>query len=99
MIGDPKTVIKGGDFDYQSTHPSIIVDIRKNIHNFACNSVLEFIYENEDFSYYLNCIKSDYILVTYDNDSQQNIIEALNDNKIMIDDLDTFQIEYIKEAK
>lgn len=75
-----------------------IIDESKHIKNFTCPEVLEEIYRDNEYVYYLSCMKSKYIKVNYkQNNIQENIILALNNNRINITDLDIFKIDYIKE--
>ncbi len=73
-----------------------IVDKSKEIKNFTCNEALEEIYRNEDYSYNLTCEKGSYVVVKYENGTEETIKEALDNNNIEIKDLDTYNIEYVK---
>lgn len=66
---------------------------------FACATALELIYEDELYSYYFECIKSKYIVVNFTDGTSLNIKEALEKEKISIQELDIFGIEYIIEEK
>ncbi len=73
-----------------------IVDKSKEIKNFACNEALEEIYRNEDYSYNLTCEKGSYVVVKYENGTEETIKEALDNKNIEIKDLDIYNIEYVK---
>ena len=73
-----------------------IEDETKLTNNFSCDEALEEIYKTEEYSYNLTCIKSKYINVIYTDGSKQNIKEALKNNKISINYLNKYKIEYVK---
>lgn len=66
---------------------------------FACAQALELIYEDEMYSYYLSCIKSEYIIVSFRDGTVLNIKEALEKEKISMHDLDIYGIDYLVEGK
>ena len=75
----------------------LIVDESKTIKNFACNEMLEEIYKDDEYIYYLDCEKSEYIKVYYTKDnSNENIKDALKSDRVKISDLDLYNIDYIK---
>lgn len=83
---------KAKDHDYK------IVDTSKDIDDFACIQVLEEIYKNDKYIYYLPCEKSKYIKVIYTkNNYQESLKSSLNEGCVHISELDKFGIEYIKE--
>jgi len=97
--GKNDTVIKGFSYSCSYDGDYIIVDTSTEIKNFTCAEALEQIYEDGEYIYYLNCLKSKYIEVRYDNNEVENIREALNNRHIEIGDLDKFKITYIKYKK
>ena len=76
-----------------------IIDKTKEIKDFSCDSALEKIYEDDNYTYYLNCIKSNYIKIRYNGGKEENIKYALENGHISIKDLDKFDIDYIKYEK
>lgn len=76
-----------------------IVDKTKENSDFACSMALEKIFEDENNEYFLNCIKSNYIIVKYENGYEEDVKEALKNENITINDLDRFSISYITEPK
>ncbi len=75
-----------------------IIDESKNIKDFVCNEELEEIYRDDEYIYFLSCMKSEYIKVNYStNNIQENIKTALKDGRVKISDLDLFKIDYIKK--
>lgn len=97
--GKKDTVIKGFSYSLSDEDTFEIVDKTKNMEDFACDDALEEIYEDENYIYYLPCIKSRYIEVRYKSLRRENIISALANGNISIGDLDKFDIYYIKEKK
>ena len=59
--------------------------------------VLEEIYRDEKYIYSLPCLKSEYIIVKYENNINENIKEALKNKRINIQDLDNYNIKYYKD--
>lgn len=80
------------------TEEFVIVDTSKDIKDFACDTALEEIYRDDKYIYYLPCIKSTYIKVIYaPNNYQEWLKVSLEERRIKINDLDRFNIEYIKQ--
>jgi len=98
--GKKVTVIKG--FSYSCNYEGgnfTLVDKTKEIKDFACAEALEQFYEDENYTYYWNCIKNKYMIVEYKDGSNELISEALKSSHIDIQVLDKFNIEYIKMEK
>ena len=75
-----------------------IVDKTVELNNFSCPSGLEEIYLDNDYIYYLPCIKSEYIKVIFQGNKELSLVEALKYNKVSIEDLDRFNIKYYKKS-
>lgn len=76
-----------------------IKDTSKDIKDFACASMLESFYEDNEFTYYWSCTKNEYVIVEYENGYKEKVSDALKYEAITIDDLDRYNIEYIKYPK
>lgn len=79
-----------------------VIDIKdktKNKLNFACAEVLESFYEDEKYIYFWECSKNKYMLVEYENGFEETISNALKYETIKINDLDLYDISYIKQEK
>lgn len=76
-----------------------IVDKTKDKEDFACDEALESFYEDEEYIYYYNCIKSKYIVVQYKSGYEETVENALKNKSITIKDLDDYNINYIKYSK
>lgn len=76
-----------------------IVDRTVEINDFACDTMLEKFYEDDNYIYYFDCVKSNYVVVKFKDNSQMTVEEALKIKKISIKDLDEYKIDYIKESK
>ena len=74
-----------------------INDVSKDIKDFVCMDVLEEIYRDEKYIYSLPCLKSEYIIVKYENNIYENIKVALKNKHISIKDLDNYNIKYYKD--
>ena len=96
-----KLLIKSNNVKYscEITNYKIkeINDTSKNTEGFVCLSTLEEIYKDTKYIYSLPCIKSEYIIVKYENDNTENIKDALKNKHISIKNLDKYNIKYYKD--
>ncbi len=76
-----------------------IVDKTKEIKDFACDDMLEEFYKDNDYTYYWSCLKNEYIIVEYENGYEENVSNALKYGTIKVEDLDNYNIDYIKEKR
>jgi len=76
-----------------------IKDLTKNMLAFSCAEALDKFYEDENYEYYYDCLKSKYIVVIYEDNSEETVKDALGKDHIKISDLDMFKIDYIKHKK
>ena len=76
-----------------------IIDETDNIEDFFCAQALEPFYSDDNYTYYFGCIKSSYVKVIYEDDTEDSIQDALENGRITIKDLDKYNIGYGKEAK
>ena len=60
---------------------------------------LESFYEDEEYIYFWDCLKNDYIVVKYENGFVETVSEALKKERIKVSNLDKFGINYIKSLK
>jgi len=97
--GNKDTVIKGFSYSLSFETTYQIVDTTKSMKDFSCAEALEEIYEDEQYVYYLGCMKSQYIEVRYNNGRVEKLISALANGNISIGDLNKFNISYIKYEK
>ena len=67
--------------------------------NFAYDTAVEKIYEDENNEYFLSGLYSQYVIVHYTDGSQEDIATALNAGRATIADLDRFSIRYWAEPK
>lgn len=74
-----------------------VVGIKDNA--IVCASSLEEFYQDDNYIYYWNCIKSYEIIVKYESGYTEMVNDALKYKSITISDLDKFGIEYIKKKK
>lgn len=104
----PKSITKGGCeyFDTKEDYRKIIEEGTDIIyHGYidyaeVCDTALELIYEDKDYKYYFNCIKSDYVLINFDlNHKVMKLKYALNNNYIKPEQLVTYNNLIIKEKK
>jgi len=73
-----------------------IVDTTKNKKDFACAEALQSFYEDEKYTYFYACLKSEYIIVRYESGFEETVENALKYGTIKIEDLDKYNIDYIK---
>ena len=78
-----------------------VVDIydRAEEENLPCDEAMELFYEDETNEYYFSCIKSQYIMVMDSTGRTTDVVTALNEGLITIDDLDYYGIEYFAVPK
>ena len=78
-----------------------VVDIwdRTKEEQLDCNDALEKFWEDETTEYYFSCIKSHYIMVMDSTGRTIDVITALNEGLITIENLDSYGIEYYSEPK
>lgn len=100
----PQIKVKGAKYtcavlEFDAGSVVSIEDKTKNIEDFACDTVLEKFYEDSNYTYYWNCMKNEYMIVKYENDFEETISNALKYGTITINDLDRYNIDYIKENK
>ena len=93
--GKHDTVIKG--FSYSRSYKGGTYKLVDNAK--VCASMKEEFYQDENYIYYWDCIKGYDMLVKYDNGYVETIGEALKKGHIVIQDLDKFEIDYIKEKR
>lgn len=93
--GKHDTVIKGFSFSCSYKGGNYILVDNADV----CASMKSEFYEDEKYIYYWDCIKGHDMLVKYDNGFEETIGEALKQGHIVIEDLDKFDIDYIKEEK
>jgi len=100
----PQIKAKGTKFNCAVSRVDIgkvteIVDMTKSIKDFACAEALEQFYEDEKYDYYYNCVKGKYIIVKYESGYEETVSNALKYGTITINDLDKYNISYIKYEK
>lgn len=76
-----------------------IKDTTKDNKDFACAEALEQFYEDDNYTYYWNCIKDKYMIVKYNSGFEETISNALKYGAIKIKDLDNYDIDYISYPK
>ena len=64
-----------------------------------CDTAIEPFYADENYIYCFDCIKSQYVIVTYSDGSEEDIVTALNNGRVSIADMDAFEIDYIVQSK
>lgn len=94
--GNVVSVFKGFDYSCITDNPSYTIeDTTKKDKDFVCPLALEEIYQDDDNTYYLPCVKGTKIIVTYKDGSTEDIKVALAKGNIAITDLDKFGIKYL----
>lgn len=76
-----------------------LVDKTKEIEDFACAEALEEFYEDDNYTYYWSCIKNKYMIIKYNDGTEETISQALQKGHIDIQILDKFDISYNKYEK
>lgn len=73
-----------------------IVDETQNSDVMCAQAIQEF-YQDENYTYYFSCQKSDVVKVIYTDGTMEKVAVALKAGHIKITDLDRFNISYLKE--
>jgi hypothetical protein len=80
--------------------PKVIRSIESKVSpDMSFPAVLEKFYEDDNYEYYFGYPVSSYIVVTYTDNTSQNIVDALRDGYIEIEDLDKYNIIYFREER
>ena len=97
--GRNKTVIKNFNNTCSDELSFTIVDKTKEYDDFMCAQAIEKFYEDDNYIYSYSCLKSEHVVVKYNDGSVETVKDALKNNHITIGDLDKFEIEYYIEEK
>lgn len=76
-----------------------IEDLMMTRNDLMCAQALETFYSDSEYEYYFNCMKSGMIIVTYEDGTEENVKEALNNGNITIKDLDKYNIGYNRRPR
>lgn len=79
----------------QSVEIENIIDIAER-DNLPTDDALELFYSDDTYDYYFSSIRSMYVIVYYNDGTEQTVQDALAEGKIKISDLDSFGIHYFK---
>ena len=101
---DESEIVTDVEIEYRNEVPGdalFIVEIRdrEKEEHLNCAEAEELFFEDDEYEYYFNVIKSHYVIVTYNNANSEDIITALNSGRATIADLDEFDIEYTIKPK
>ena len=101
---DDSEIVTAVEIEYRNEVPGdalFIVEIRdrEKEEHLDCAEAEELFFEDDEYEYYFNVIKSHYVIVTYNNANSEDIITALNSGRATIADLDEFDIEYTQKPK
>ena len=101
---DESEIVTAVEIEYRNEVPGdalFIVEIRdrEKEEHLDCAEAEELFFEDDEYEYYFNVIKSHYVIVTYNNANSEDIITALNSGRATIADLDEFDIEYTQKPK
>ncbi|MBR3693305.1 MAG: hypothetical protein IKL88_02145, partial [Erysipelotrichales bacterium] len=76
-----------------------IVDRTKVEPDLTYNTALEYICEDDMYQYYFYNMISQYVIVTYEDGTQEDILTAIENGRATIDDLDHYGISYYAQSK
>lgn len=92
--------INGNNVSELDTHDAILEIINPtDDHNFAYDTAVEKIYEDDTNEYFIDGLDSEHIIVRYADGTQEDIVAALNSGRACMADLDKFGIAYWAEPK
>ena len=100
----PQIKVKGVKFACTYGRDSLgkiekIEDKTLNMPNYSCAEALEEFYSDDTYSYFYSCMKGNYVTVKYESGFEESVAQALKYKTITIDDLDEYNIKYIKHQK
>lgn len=95
----PQIKLKGAKFNCTTDKLKIDKIIDYTLINVNCAEAIEPFYEDNKYIYYWECIKNNYMIVRYENGYEETVENALKHRNITIEDLDNYNISYIKEEK
>ena len=75
-----------------------IVDLTET-QDIPTDDALEFFYTDKYYHYIFSSIKSEYVIVLYKDGGQENVKVALEEGHISIEELNRFNISYIRKMK
>lgn len=100
MKNDKPVIFSTWGYDYAPPEQSYrVLEIVDLSNKYSCAQALEKIYEDSENEYYFSSIKSYYITVKYENLGEEKIKTALNKGHITLEDLRSFNIEYVTKPK
>lgn len=100
MKNNKPVVFSTWGYDYAPPEQSYrVLEIVDLSNKYSCAQALEKIYEDSENEYYFSSIKSYYITVKYENMGEEKIKSALNKGHITLEDLRSFNIEYVTKPK
>lgn len=96
--------VKFSFIDYSCSNvfeAAYVVDIVDKVkeNNLTCAEAIEEFYKDKEYIYYFSCMKSESVIVKYDNGAEETVTSALKAGRITIGDLDSYGIEYSKERR
>ncbi len=65
----------------------------------TCPQSLEKFYEDNEYTYSFTCIKSNSVFIKFPNGNKMLVVDALNEDKVTIDELIKAGLEVHKEKK
>lgn len=66
---------------------------------YSCSTVAETFYEDDEYVYSFPCVKSSSIFVKFENGNKMLVVDALEQNKVTIDELLDAGLEVYKNKK
>ena len=82
----------------ENLNPIVNIVDRTKTEGFPYDMAEEKFFEDGDNEYYFSGIYSHYVIVHYEDGSQEGIVTALNAGRATIADLDKFEVDYIVRA-
>ena len=83
-----------------SANPAITnIDDPTKDPNFACDTAMEKFFEDDANEYFFSGIYSQYVTVHYEDGTTEGIVSALENGRVIVSDLDRFNIRYQTEPK
>lgn len=96
---DKHTVLKGVKYACHVKIDYTLVDKTVENEDMSFDTALQNFFEDDNYVYYWDCIKDEYMIVRYATGEEIRISDALKANKLSIQELDDAGIKYIKNER
>lgn len=100
IVGAPKKDAKENEKEVSNTTTKVVgnLDFRIDDRTEMCAEVLEEIYHDSEYRYYLSCMKSSTIYLVYEDGTEITLKDAIDTKKVTIAELEAAGVSIIKHS-